>query len=130
MDDGYSTIHRRLLFDVSRTMVIRRFMDDGYSTIYRRLLFDDSRTMVIRRLTDDGYSKTIHHNSIKTGRSDHFGNDVSLYRNRFERLSVRLPLPTGQFSSRFNSRPIMLSPYARLEIRSAATVSLETVIDS
>ena len=43
------------------------------------------------------------------GRRGRFGRGASLYRHQsqlFERLWVRLPLPTGQFL-RFNSRPIM-----------------------
>ena len=48
------------------------------------------------------------------GRGGCFGTDGSLYSHRSQligRLWVRLPLPNRQFSSRFNSRPIMLFLY-------------------
>ena len=57
------------------------------------------------------YNKTRH---TYIARAGGFGRGASLYRHRSQlfRMSwVRLPLPIGQFSSSYNSRPIISSAY-------------------
>ena len=63
----------------------------------------------------------------RIGRGSRFGKGASLYRHRsqlFGRLWVRLPLPTGQFSSIFIYRPILSSPYCATRNKGVRLLSL------